>query len=412
MFGTVVNVKHRVFSISILCIAGGLAACLGSPLSADDAPESGDRYYPVQGTWTPSRSGTEHVSLFVYRDTDHSGEYGIDDFPIANIAVKLYRPDGSHVIRRSNHSGFANFTTSLVHSGADISEVGRYEFEVIVPPNWRMTSGNGIQSARFREHPETRLGLIAGSMPRPVGLAQKLEIAGRVARRNNDGDLVAVADAWITVASPSGKKETIKTGDSGQFSIGATRGTWEIQVIDPETKYKVRRTVEVTGVPVRLSTIITDDEDIGKGSSEEIMNFDSLTQAKLIRMPDRHSDLEWSNLAVTRNDTYLGIGYLNNTVSGRYVGYNSSGYPAAMEHKDGFDFIGGYFGASWRQAEGEWLEVRAWRDDELVSEESFRLSAYGPFWFDADYRDITRIKFSTRHYWQFVMDDIRYRLRQ
>ncbi|MDT8410137.1 MAG: hypothetical protein RQ741_11100 [Wenzhouxiangellaceae bacterium] len=33
------------------------------------------------------------------------------------------------------------------------------------------------------------------------------------------------------------------------------------------------------------------------------------------------------------------------------------------------------------------------------------LSAFGPVWFDAAYRSITRLELATRHYWQFVIDD-------
>jgi len=38
------------------------------------------------------------------------------------------------------------------------------------------------------------------------------------------------------------------------------------------------------------------------------------------------------------------------------------------------------------------------------------LSWLGPVWFAADYRDVDRVRFTTDHYWQFVTDDMQFRL--
>jgi hypothetical protein len=72
----------------------------------------------------------------------------------------------------------------------------------------------------------------------------------------------------------------------------------------------------------------------------------------------------------------------------------------------GFDFVGAYLGVAWLRAEGETLDVSAWRNNVLVARDSVRLSALGPIWLHADYRSITRLQLKARHYWQVIMDDI------
>jgi len=43
--------------------------------------------------------------------------------------------------------------------------------------------------------------------------------------------------------------------------------------------------------------------------------------------------------------------------------------------------------------------------------QALALSAFEPVWFDADFRGVTRIELSTRHYWQFVTDDLTFAFR-
>ena len=56
--------------------------------------------------------------------------------------------------------------------------------------------------------------------------------------------------------------------------------------------------------------------------------------------------------------------------------------------------------------------LKGWRGDVLVYEDEITLSDLGPVWFDAEYRDVTRLEMQTKHYWQFVADDMRLRLKQ
>lgn len=110
-------------------------------------------YYPAQQTWQPSNTGSENVSLFIFRDRDSDGVYSFDDPPVANAAVVFQRPDGSRLIRRSNLYGFVNITNSATIPGVDIDQEAAYTFEVVPPPGWRVTTDNGTQAATFRHAP-------------------------------------------------------------------------------------------------------------------------------------------------------------------------------------------------------------------------------------------------------------------
>ena len=113
------------------------------------------------------------------------------------------------------------------------------------------------------------------------------------------------------------------------------------------------------------------------------------------------------------NQTYNGPGFVNVLRSGRNVGYNSSGHPVTITPSPGrryFDFVGGWFGVAWPKAEGETLLVEAWRDGQSIAREEMTLFYLGPIWFDADFRQIDRLTLATAHYWQFIAEDMLFRV--
>ena len=137
------------------------------------------------------------------------------------------------------------------------------------------------------------------------------------------------------------------------------------------------------------------------------LGFDDLIASKsVLKIPAGYGDVGWRNWVATHNHYYEGPGYINNTMSGEYVAYNSSGHPAEVFGKKPFDFLGAYFGIGWDNAEGETVRLEGWRGDKIVYYDEFELSALGPVYFAANYTDVTLLKFSTLHYWQFVCDDI------
>lgn len=212
----------------------------------------------------------------------------------------------------------------------------------------------------------------------------------------------------IDAVAPSGESVALVADDMGRFTIEAATGTWTLRAGLPGTTLEIERRVDVAHTPVRLATLVLGDESLPQAAHRQAVDFDAVTDALITKMPVGPGGLEWTNLVIAENRLYHGAGYINNTVSGNYIGYNSSGYPVTIEHDIAFDFVGAWFGVAWPQAEGEVLEVRAWRGTQRVGEEAFELSALGPVWFDADYRGITRLELATRHYWQFVMDGPRF----
>jgi hypothetical protein len=113
------------------------------------------------------------------------------------------------------------------------------------------------------------------------------------------------------------------------------------------------------------------------------------------------------------NQYYGGPGYVNGLQSGRMVAYNSSGHPVTITPdvgRESFDFVGAYFSVAWPAAQGEELLVQAWRQGQRVGQEKVALSYLGPVWFQADYLQIDRLELSSAHYWQFVVDDMAFRL--
>jgi len=289
----------------------------------------------------------------------------------------------------------------------DIGTEGEYRFEVIPPRGWIVTTDNAIQVAHFVARPQTRAGIVADQVPHPIGLAPTPKITGRVLVRLCDvGFSPAPGILMQAVSVADGARLEATTSEEGKFSFDLEPGDWRIREKSPEASDEAVRVVRADYVPVQLSAIVQGEQASSNSRliPQTLIDFDLITKLPITKMPTYPNGLEWVNLIISKSSTYLGAGYRNNTVSGSRIGYNSSGYPVTVTRDRPFDFVGAYFGVAWPQAEGETLEIRAWRGDELVGEDKFSLSAMGPVWFDADYRDVTRVELATRNFWQFVMD--------
>lgn len=388
---TVLFLAQLIVSASVLAVSGEL--------------------YPIQESWQPTNTGAENISLLVFRDRNADGGYSVNDPPVANVAVIVHRPDGSCLIRRSNLYGFVNFTNSATISAVDIAEEATYSFEVVPPPGWRVTTENRLQTASFRKAPRTRPGIVADRVPSPVGLAPVPKVSGQFQKWPEDGGSRFMVDARLMFSLvDSSEFEEVATDEHGRFSAEPGRGVWRIYAVSDTGQPEFLRTIRVDDAPVRLSALVQGKKLIPRLANLSTIDFDGITHLPITKMPDYPAGLRWTDLIVTRNTTYLGAGYINNTVAGAYVGYNSSGYPVTVESDKPFDFAGAYFGVAWSDAEGETLTVKAWRGTELVYQEALMLSAMGPVWFDADFRSVTRVEFATQHYWQFVMDKPVFRL--
>jgi len=397
--------RASAFAVATTMVLTGYAAV------AEEAGDGGSEYYPRRTDWSSIESTKPNVSHFIYRDLNRNGIYDVGDRPMVEVAVTMSGPNGAHAVRRSNIQGFANFTNSAVSGSVDVSEPGDYVFVVQIPPGWALTSGNASQTLHYSLTPTTRAGIVADGVPVPAGLAPILTIEGRIVERDPDGAFVARADVDVTATAPDGNQATVLVDSDGRFSIAAEPGAWTISAQGPDEDEPVRRTITLGNAPVRMSAMVIDEAAPEPAPHGHVVDFESVTLSEITKMPNGIGGLNWNALLSVDNEFYGGEGYINGTISGHYVGYNTSGYPVTIALDEGFDFRGGYFTIAWGAAEGETLQVRAWRGDRLVGSESLPLSSLGPVWFDADYRDITRLELSTDHYWQFVTDDLSFGLR-
>lgn len=339
-----------------------------------------------------------HVSCFVFRDTNGDGTFDLGDRPFSYAAVVLERDSSLLALERSNVSGFANFSASVMQTGAQIRTPGIYELNVAVPPGWRITTGNGAQSIEVLSVPGAPgdLGLLAAATL--VGLAPIPEIRG-----------TALADKTVAHLRGPDMTERIVEVAGGAFAIPVEPGHWEVDLQSPAAE-PLTYDVAVGTYPVALPRRPPGPQATAP-ASDTTVGFDDLIGVEAVAaIPSGYGGLTWLNWVVTHNRTYQGEGYINGTLSGEYVAYNGSGNPAAIERAEPFDFIGGHFGVAWARAEGETAYVRAWRGKELLHEDEFRLSALGPVSFAAGYAGITRLEFMTGHSWQMVADDLSFRL--
>ncbi|MEX0923303.1 MAG: hypothetical protein WDZ84_11045 [Rhodovibrionaceae bacterium] len=374
-------------SIAALCCAASLFAV---PAAAED-------FYAPRD-WSVASGGKMNISGFLFRDINRNGSYDLPDRPMEDIAVEMTGPRGEHHIQRTNSNGFANFSMSKDNDEAIITEPGDYAFDVIVPEGWSVTTGNTLQVKSFHFLPGAVGDMIADPPFVAVGLVQDLRVFGRLPE--------ASAGTEITLDSGSVQRDVTLQAD-GSFSAEVEQGAWSLSVRDGASGATVTRAFTVTDTPVQLSGILFGDREPSQAPSR-LVDFEDVTDKSIREMPNGVGGLSWWNVVALE----VAIAYTNNAVSGHYVAYNSSGHPARIYHDTPFDFVGAYFGIAWRRANGETLQLRGWRGEELVYEDSIVLSYLGPIWFTADYRGITRLDLQTEHYWQFVTDDMEFRLPQ
>lgn len=374
------------------------------------------KYYEDRQNWPAVNPGYANVSHYTFHDLNRNGVYDLGDRPLIQIAVRMTREDGSWVVRRSNLNGFVNFNNAIVDPNSEVAKKvevrapGIYIFEVIVPEGWMVTTGNAIQKIIYVEKPNTRPGIVCDSVPEPIGLAQILTISGAVLLKGEEGFL-RTADAKainITAITPNKEKIKVPLNENGEYSLEGYQGQWHLEYrYGSEVQQRI---FELHTAPIKVSNVVfgVGAQAIPHKPQTVLVDFENITDRNVQKMPNGVGSLKWRNLNVIHY-AFEGEGYSNGTISGEYVAYNTSGYPVFIEKDEGFDFYGAYFTAAWlNSAQGEILHVEAWRGSELIAKDDFKLSALGPFWLDADYRNITRLVLSTEHYWQFVVDDMKF----
>lgn len=403
-------------SILALSLSATTLLLLGYLYWQPDAPAPRQAADPVEEVedyadrdWTIDRLARLNISLFTFNDMNRNGRYDWGDHPLGSIVVRLGRPDGSTIRSASNINGYANFEMLLGEASADVSSAGDdYQFDVSVPPGWKITTGNPSQMSRFTDRPGSPAGLAAETPPAVVGLMQDLTVSGSVAGAV-DGELV------ITAMGPDGQQQEVAVDGQQEFNFNAHPGAWSLEVVDVEAGLVSTTRFQVDSVPVRLATIDLAQARPAPLPFPVVEDFEYLVRAKIDKLPGGRSGLGWDFLLAIDNQHYGGPGYANGLRSGRMVGYNSSGHPVTVvpdEGEESFDFVGAYFTVAWPAAQGEQLLVQAWRQGQLVATEELSLSYLGPVWFQADYHRIDKLRLSSVHNWQFVTDDMRFRVKE
>jgi len=363
--------------------------------------------YPQREIWAPVSNGLANVSHFIFHDRGHTGMFSEGDTPLAGIYVELHRPDGSVTTQRSNVRGFVNFTNSPDAPDTHVQAEGEYRFRLLVPPGWHVTDDVLLEQSRtYSLERESRPGLVINATPHPVGLAHPNIVRGPLFTT----PALSTSHLQVLAIGPTGDTLALELDDEQRIKWEARPGEWKIIVKTGDGEpVGIRNLVVRPGVNRMSALRVGAERPVAPLNERTVITFDALTSGAIAKVPNGFSGLQWTNAVVVRADWYGGAGYVNNARSGEYVVYNSSGYPMSIARAEPFDFVGGYLGGAWPEADGEELIVRAWRGSQLIADDTLRLSAFTTQWFDADYRSIDRLELATAHWWQFVADDLEFR---
>ena len=380
-------------------------------LLINPSPGSGE-YYPARTAWNRFTGGQLNISTFAFRDINRNGVYDMADHPMAGVVFEV-TGGGRTISRRTNNSGFGNFSMSVLDRDNAIVNRGEYTFLAMIPSGWLLTTANASQRSVFDIMPGAPGDMVSSIPHQPVGLAQQLTITGRVSK-STEAALVRLPAfeetdrIRIRAISAEGEQQEVAVDQTGSFSFAVTSGDWTVVAENSVGDVVGKRQVEISAAPVLLATLVQKEAQ-PQVTRRTLISFDDVVTVGIKEIPFGYHGLNWHNWVATYHKFYDGEGYVNTTMSGEFVAYNSSGHPVKISRERPFDFVGGYFGSAWlHQAEGETLRVKAWRNDALAYDESIKLSALGPVYFSANFRNVTRLEFATHHYWQFVCDDLEF----
>ena len=348
--------------------------------------------YAVRQDWSASPASLNHSS-FVYFDLDRDGRFGLGDRPMGGVMVRLHDGNGRFAAQaRTNRSGFANFPVSTRHRKAPIHLPGTYRFTVSVPPGWRSSSANHVQSQRFQALPGSPAGMVSEAMLQPVGLFPTRHLSGRVAAAatvsvERSGQVLAVH----SLADPAGFR----------FDLPDDADT-----IDVVGRGFVRR-LTLSPYPTDLGLLSPEIPAIYSNAVLQTIGFDDVTPREFRKVPSGYAGFNWFNLnAISRDYLKEAEGYVNGNVSGDHTCYTSSGHPAEFDSEKPFGFHSVLLTAAWLKSEGEIALVESWLGDRLIASDAVTLSALTPVHYAPMLGQVTRVRFSTRHHWQLVLDDL------
>lgn len=348
--------------------------------------------YAVRGDWERS-TGTVNYSSFVYFDVDRDGTYGVGDRPMAGIMVRLFDGQGGFVAStRTNNGGFANFAMSTSLANAMIRSPGAYRFAVSVPPGWRSPSANETQSKDFRLAPGSPAGLVSQNLPQPVGLAPARSLTGRMA---------AGGSVTLSVMANGQVLESLVLAPGSPFRLDLAGRADTVAIVGGG----LDRQLALSPYPTNFGLL--SPQTLPSGAALRTIGFDDVTGRGFRKIPCGHAGLQWRNInAMAQDHTKGSEGYVNGNVSGDHVAYTSSGYPAEFSRETPFGFHSVLLSAAWLKSEGEVARIECWLGEQLVASDELALSALTPLHYAPMLKAVTRVRLSTKHYWQMVLDDL------
>lgn len=349
--------------------------------------------YAARADWRPSTTTTLNYSAFVYMDVDGDGKYGLADRPMAGIMVRLFDGQGAFIAaERSNNGGFANFKMSAIRRRAAIRSPGTYRFSVSVPPGWRASGANQDQSLQLSDAPASLVGLVGESLPKPVGLVPGRRLMGK---------MPAGIEATLSVTGKGQLLESRTLAPGAPFRFDLPDRADEMLI----SGSGLDRRLALSSYPTDLGLL--SQGSIAPDASLHTIGFDDVTTRGLRKVPCGHSGLDWRNLnAMSRDHVKDSEGYVNGNVSGAHIAYTSSGHPAEFSRERPFGFHSVMLTAAWLMSEGETAMVESWLGEQRIASDEIVLSALAPVHYAPMLKSVTRVRLSTKHHWQLVLDDL------
>jgi hypothetical protein len=355
-------------------------------------PGDPSRDYSAPNTKRRS-AGRLNYSSFVYLDVDRDGRYSVGDRPMGGIMVRLSGSGGHLLSSRTNGNGFANFTMSTRARKAQIRSAASYRFAVSIPPGWVSTSGGEVQTMPFELIEGSPAGIGSAEMVKPVGIAPVRFVRGQTVNE--------AATLSFTKKGEQLLQESLKPNSRFNVNVPDGADTVTVDGID------FGRTLTLSTYPTDLGALSPQRQPVGADAVLETIDFNEVTPRGLRKIPSGYAGLNWFNLnAISRDFQGGNEGYVNGNTSGDHLCYTSSGHPGELWSDRPFGFHSVMISAAWLRSEGELAKIESWRGDVLVAVDEIAVSALTPVQYAPMLKDVTRIRFSSKHYWQLAIDDL------
>ncbi len=288
-----------------------------------------------------------------------------------------------------NGGGFANFVMSMKKRRAVLRSPGTYRFSVSVPPGWRVSTGNADQSLQLDELPGSPAGLAGNDLPRAVGLMPARFVRGRT------------ETAAALLVTSNGKVLDERRIAPGDFRFDLPAGADILTISGSGLDRRLALSAYATDLGLLRPGAMAADAVL------EPVSLDRVTALPFQKIPSGYGGLAWRNLNVLTSLYVNGSeGYLNGNISRGHVAYTSSGHPAEFSRAAPFGFHSVMLSAAWLASEGEAALVESWLGEELVASDEIALSALAPMHYAPMLKAVTRVRISTRHSWQAVLDEL------